>query len=194
MDQSGPPLERLTHRLAETPPDFLDEPRIATTGTIVVSALVNDLLARLGQHADRALLDRFHGRNVRTDRNRLTLVAIMVWLLADEWFAQARIEKADVVHLLDETASELAEALAAQKYLSDPDRREELCRLMLARLRFRPQGESVAQATDRLSALSGIERKRLLAASRAAEARARAIREALIRKQAEESADKWSRE
>ena len=65
---------------------------------------------------------------------------------------------------------------------------------MLARLRFRPQGESVAQATDRLSALSGIERKRLLAASRAAEARARAIREALIRKQAEASADKWSRE
>ena len=79
MDQSGPPLERLTHRLAETPPDFLDEPRIATTGTIVVSALVNDLMARLGQHADRALLDRFHGRTVITDRNRLTLLSIMDW-------------------------------------------------------------------------------------------------------------------
>ena len=55
-------------------------------------------------------------------------------------------------------------------------------------------GETVAQATDRLSAISGTERRRLLEASRAAEARARAIREALIKKQAEESADKWTRE
>ena len=59
---------------------------------------------------------------------------------------------------------------------------------------LRPAGESVAQAQDRLTALSSIERNRLLAASRAAEERSRAIREALARKAAQESADKYTRE
>jgi len=44
------------------------------------------------------------------------------------------------------------------------------------------------------SSVSSRERVRLAAASRAAEERARQIREALARKAAEESADKWSRE
>ena len=194
METPGPTLESLTRRLTETPPDFLDEPRIGSNGSVVVAALVNDLLARLGLRAERTVLDRFQGKSAKADRNRLMVVMVMVWLLADDWFASAGIDQGKALGLLDETANELAKALAAQKYLDDPDRREELCRLTLARLGFRPEGETVAQATDRLSALSGIERKRLLEASRAAEARARAIREALIRKQAEASADKWSRE
>jgi hypothetical protein len=65
---------------------------------------------------------------------------------------------------------------------------------VLARLDCRPEGETIAQATDRLSGLSGTERRRLLEASRASEQRARAIREALAKKAAEESADKWTRE
>ena len=34
MERSGPPLEALTRRLAECPPEFLEEPLIATSGTI----------------------------------------------------------------------------------------------------------------------------------------------------------------
>ena len=64
----------------------------------------------------------------------------------------------------------------------------------LARLGFVPAGETPEQAADRLTAISGMERRRLLEASRAAEQRARQIREALARKAAEEAADKWSRE
>jgi len=78
--------------------------------------------------------------------------------------------------------------------VQDPDRREELARVLLAHLGYRPAGETEAQASDRLSRISGTERQRLLAASRAAEERARAIREALAKKAAEESADKWTRE
>jgi hypothetical protein len=74
------------------------------------------------------------------------------------------------------------------------ERREELARLTLARLGLRPEGESEAEATDRLSALSATERYRLVQASREAEARARKVRKALMRKQAKEAADKWTRE
>jgi hypothetical protein len=76
----------------------------------------------------------------------------------------------------------------------DAERREELARLTLARLGLRPAGESAAQAQDRFTSISSIERARILKASQQAEQRARALREALAKKAAEESADKWTRE
>jgi hypothetical protein len=187
-------LETLTRRLSETPPDFLDEPCIGTAGQVFVPALVNDLLNLHGARAQAATLVRFHGTDAKTDRNRLALVMIAVWLLADEWLVAARIPHADAVRVLDEVVAELAAVTPAHKFVTDPDRREELARVVLARLNYRPAGETVAQATDRLSSVSGTERRRLLQASRATERRARAIREALAKKAAEESADKWTRE
>ena len=194
MNKTGPLLETLLRRLADTPPDFLDEPRIGGKGQIFVPAVVNDLLATLASGASQAELEGFRGQNVANDRNRLMLVLILCWLLADDWFATAGLPQADILRLLDETAGELATSAVAEKYLHDPERREELARLALARLGYRPAGETPEQASDRLSALSATERRRLLAASREAEARARAIREELLRKQAEASADKWTRE
>lgn len=194
MNKIGPPLETLLRRLADTPPDFLDEPRIGNTGQVFVPAVVNDLLAKIAHRLPQAGLEAFSGRDAGTDRNRLLLVMVMVWLLADEWFAKAQLPIPEVLGLLNQTARELAASTNAQKFIADPDRREELARLSLARLGFRPEGETPEQATDRLSALSVTERNRLLEASRAAEVRAKAIREQLIKKQAEASADKWTRE
>jgi hypothetical protein len=45
-----------------------------------------------------------------------------------------------------------------------------------------------------LITLNSTERARVMKAARVAEERARQVREALIRKAAEESADKWTRE
>lgn len=194
MNNPGPSLEMLTHRLAETPGEFLDEPRIGTAGTVHVAALVNDVLAMHGGRARLAELSHFAGGDVRSDRNRLALVTICAWLLADEWFIAAGLAQPRLLSLLQTDMAELAQATGAHKFVSDPDRREELARVVLARLDYRPDGETVAQATDRLSGISGVERRRLLEASRAAEQRAAEIREALARKAAEESADKWSRE
>lgn len=194
MNKSGPPLELLLRRLADTPPDFLDEPKIGHSGQVFVPAVVNDLLARIVQRQTPEALDRFRGKDTGADRNHLQLVLILTWLLADEWFAEACLGAGEVLDLLDETARELAASTSAKKFITDPDRREELARTGLARLGYRPAGETEAQATDRLSALSVSERNRLLKASQAAEARARKIREQLIKKQAEASADKWTRE
>src|SRR4051812_43860373 len=101
MENIGPILETLTHRLAETPAEFLGEPRIGAAGNVFVPALVNDLLHLHGARATGAALATFHGTDAKADRNRLALVMIAVWLLADEWFVAARIAQQDVLKVLD---------------------------------------------------------------------------------------------
>ncbi len=195
MERAGPPLELLTRRLAETPADFLAAPRIGSTGSVAVAAVVGDLLDLLGSEPAAAeRLAVFESDNARQDRNRLCLVLVLCWLLADEWFRGEHLDMAGVWQLLGPGASELAADNPADRFVTDPDRREELARLALARLGSRPDGETVAQAQDRLTRISSSERNRVMQAARAAEERARAVREALVRKAAQESADKYTRE
>ena len=194
MDREGPALETLTRRLAEAPDDFLAEPRVGGAGRVHVAAVVGDLVRMLGGDALAADLRDFTGSADARDRNRLGVVLMLCWLLADEWFQQARPGVTEVLRVLREGAADLATGAPAPKFQSDPDRREEIARFALALLGYRPAGETPAQAQDRLTSLSSAERARVLKAARAAEERARAIREALARKAAEESADKWTRE
>ena len=194
MKNPGPQLEVLTRRLAETPVDFLQAPKVGGKGQVFVPALLNDLLWRFGSRRHQNVLTRYAQVEAKTGQNHLALLMITVWLLSDDWFVQAAISPGAIVKLLDVTMAELAAIISAPNFVSDPDRREELVRVILAQLQFRPAGETVAQATDRLSSLSSLEQKRLLAQSRGAEERARAIRAALVKKAAEESADKWTRE
>lgn len=193
MHREGPPLEVLIHRLGETPPDFLAEPRIGVSGQVHVAAVVSDLLERLG-HQPAATELEFSGKDVKRDRSRLSIVLLFCWILADESFRDGQTSVTDVLDLLGPAAGELSQQANAAKFLRDPDRREELVRTALSRLGFRPAGETVAQAQDRLSSISSIERARVIKAARAAEERAREIREALMRKAAQESADKYTRE
>lgn len=194
MEREGPVLETLTRRLAETPEDFLAEPRIGAAGRVHTDAVVGDLLRALGGAAPAAELARFAGVDAARDRNQLGVTQVLCWLLADEWFRGATPPAAPLLALLRDEAGELAAQAAAGRFVSDPDRREELARLALARLGYRPAGETLAQAQDRLTTLSSAERARVLRAARAAEERAREVREALVRKAAHEAADKWSRE
>jgi hypothetical protein len=193
VKREGPLLEALTRRLAETPEDFLAEPRLGGKGVVHVAAVVGDLCRLLGHAPVVGELAPFAGKDARRDRNRLAVVLITSWLLADRWFVEARPDGAALLALLTEGAEELAASPAAS-FVTDPERREELARTALARLDLRPAGETPAQAQDRLTTLSAVERARVVKAARAAEQRARAIREALARKAAEESADKWTRE
>ena len=194
MDREGPALEALMRRLAEAPEDFLAEPRVGGTGRIEVAAVVGDLVRMLGGDVLATDLREFTGGAGAGDRNRLAVVLLLCWLLADDWFQRVRPGAPDVLRVLLEGAPELAAGVAAPKVQSDPDRREETARLVLALLGYRPAGETPAQAQDRLTSLSSAERARVLKAARSAEERARAIRQALARKAAEESADKWTRE
>jgi hypothetical protein len=194
MNVEGPWLEALTRRLAETPEDFLAEPRVAGHGAVHVAAVVFDLCQLLGATLPASALARFAEGDPRRERNRLGVVLVLVWLLADPWFRDHHPAPPELLALLDEGAEELAAQTRAGAFVNDPERREELARYALARLGLRPAGETLAQAQDRLTTLSAAERARVMNASRAAEQRARAIREAQVRKAAEASADKWTRE
>ena len=194
MNKEGPPLESLTRRIAETPAEFLLAPRIGSAGDVHTPAVVHDTLMLYAISIPLPDLAVFAGRDPKTDRARLSMTLLACWALADEGLRAASPDLAEVMVLLRDDASELAAHGTAERIVADPDRREELARLTLARLGLRPAGETLAQAQDRLTTLSSAERARLLKASRQAEERARSIRVALARKAAEEAADKWTRE
>lgn len=193
MSQEGPPLEQLTRRLLETPAPFLAEPRIGKHGDVHVTALVADVLAAFGASADVDVLKRFDARDRAKERNPRMLTQVLCWLLMDPSL-RGKISAAELLRMLFEEANALAEKTAAREFVDNDERREELSRMALRSAGLRPAGESPNVAEDRWLAVSSRERTRLAAASRAAEERARQIREALARKAAEESADKWSRE
>jgi len=194
MQAEGPILEELTRRLAETPEDFLAEPRLGNSGQVHVAAVAADLLRSLGAPADAAALAPLEGQDARRDRNRLSVTLLLCWLLSDAWFRQKKMQPEALLDLLRRGSILVSGRTPARKFVTDPERREELARFSLAHLGYRPSGETLAQAQDRLTSLNSAERARVLQASRAAEERARAIREALARKAAQESADKFTRE
>jgi hypothetical protein len=196
MEHEGPLLETLTRRLAECPAEFLAEPRIGSTGVVDVAAVVSDLLCDLGGallDAQSAPVFRPAGQH-KKHRNRLRTVLVASWLLHDPWFREHRRFALAVQDLLTEGLNELAELVQAPQLMSDADRREELVRLCLKALGLRPAGETAAQAEDRLTTLNSAERQRVIREAQAAEQRARAIREAMARKAAEEAAAKYMRE
>jgi len=229
MKHEGPPLEQLTHRLAECPPEFLEEPRVGATGIVHVAAVVNDLLVALGkapndaswaaefmpgadpQHAltpetatgAPSLMDRLISKLSGSEsapaiqaneRDWLRCVLVGCWLINDAWFLQQKNIVDAVRRFLTGELRELSKSTQATKLVGDPDRREELARLCLKALDYRPKGESPEQAQDRLATLNTTERMRLLKAVREAEKRAKEIREAMAKKAAEEAAAKYNRE
>ncbi|MGE0488907.1 MAG: hypothetical protein AB7S38_06800 [Vulcanimicrobiota bacterium] len=190
----GPVLEGLTRRLAECPPDFLAEPRRANgQGSVVVGAVVSDLLQRLGaEPLDREAMQGFVGDDKSRNRLRITLVAC--WLLADPALLDYPELPDKALVWLEEGFQELAALVDPTLFVTDPDRREELARLCLDSLDLLPAGESRAQAQDRLTTLSSVERERVIQTARQAQERARLVREELARKQAAEAAAAWSNE
>ena len=198
MKEEGPQLENLTRRLAECPVDFLAEPRArGGEGQVEVAAVVFDLLRDLGGRVlsrEEAEGFRLSDPKSKDERNRLRLILIASWLLHDVWF-RSRDQYADKSYeLLTEGLREVATLVDPQKFVSDPDRREELARLCLKGLGLRPAGETVEQALDRLTTLDSVERVRVVRAAREAEERARQIREEMARKAAEEAAANYGRE
>ena len=112
-----------------------------------VDAVVGDLLQLLNAPPRSGQLARFAGSDARLDRNRLAITLLLCWLLSDDWFRQSNLEATNILALLDKGANELAAQVAARKFVTDPDRREELARFALAQLGFRPAGETLAQAS-----------------------------------------------
>jgi hypothetical protein len=194
MHTEGPSLDTLTRRLAECPDDLRGEPRIRGGGAVAVDAVVFDLVRDLGGSIeDLNLLQPFTATQ-SPDRNHLRLVMLCCWLLRDQWFVRAATYAAPALEFLQEGLNELSVLVAADQFVLDPDRREELVRLCLTALGLRPSGETAFQADDRLKTLNSVERIRVIRETQEAQTRARKLREQMRRKQAAEAAARASRE
>jgi len=191
---AGPRVEALTRRLRDTPGDFLAVPFGDQRGTVSVAAVVSDLLmAHGGPSLDATTAQPFRPAQSPTTRNELSCVLVASWLLADPWFI-ARGAKDDLYRFLATGLQPLAAHVPAARLVADAARREELARLVLAAFDLLPEGETAAQAADRLTTLDSVERARVVAAAADAERRAAAVRQAMHDKAAAEAAAKASRE
>ena len=196
-DGMGPPAQALSHRLAQCPSDFLDDPVVNGKGKIHTAAVVSDLFLDMG----RAVLSPEEESRVnkpsgaaRKTHNRLRMIQVASWLIAYPWFSDRKDLCDRIFDFLADGLDELAEYIDAAMFVTDPDRREEISRLLLAALELTPEGETGAQASDRLGSLNSVERHKVLEETKKAEARARKVREELARKAAQEAASKATRE
>lgn len=185
-------VERLVRRLAECPPEMLLEPRMGKAGAVDVPAVVSDLIGEFGVEgglsADLAMVLS------RADRNLLRLTLVGAWLCHDPAVREDEWRVPGTLRWLLDGLRPLAALAEAETFVTDADRREELVRSLLAALGETPAGESAAVAADRLRALSTVERAGVLRDTRAQQARARQLRQALAEERARQAAARYSSE
>ncbi|MGK2858826.1 MAG: hypothetical protein ACSLFQ_16635 [Thermoanaerobaculia bacterium] len=199
MPGAGPPIELLTHRLSETPSDFLLPVLASDKGAVKLTAIVSDLLCDLGgKPLSPAEAKQYDSRD-KGAAEELRLVLITCWLLHDPWFTERGTFSQKVCLLLNGGLASITKVVKAEKFVADPDRREELARLCLAALDLIPEGENEFQARDRLTTLSSVERQHVLAETRRLQQqqeadRRRQIKEEMEKRKAAEAAPAWGRE
>ena len=195
MNDEGPLLESLAHRLSECPPEFLADPTGSSAESINVAAIICDHFRAIGEPPPKYdSLKPFAATRDAASANRLKVISVAVWLLHDPQLRRLPNIGDRTLALLSEGLDSLSAVVRVETLVSDPDRREELVRICLNHLGLRPRGETPAQATDRLAALNSVERQKILRDTSAAEARARTVREMMAKRAAEEAAAKVSRE
>lgn len=187
LPPQGPAVELLTRRLAQCPPDFAD--------AVAVGAILADVLEDAGHDLLPAEWhDALAPRQPEpAQRSWVQATAILAWLLADPAVGPI-VPTAAVLELLRGDLHELTLHVPAAALVTDSDRREELARLLLRAAGTIPAGETPAQAADRLATLDTVTRLRVVADARAAEARAHAVRDALAAHRAREAAARAMRE
>jgi len=180
-----------------------NEPASSSDSLKILSttAMISDVLYELGGPLftlrDNQLVNALHRK---WETRLMLMLQAAAFLAADPWFAEyarahpdSNIAAKTRVFLTD-GLTELSRYVKPGYLVNDPEGREELARRYLAALDLVPEGETAAQAADRLTALDSVERARLIGATRESQKRARELREAMARREAEEAASKMTRE
>ncbi len=191
---TAPPIERLVRRLSECPDDFLAPPAIGGRGVVSVAAVVGDTLRAAGSELPGDWVARLSPDQADTSsENWIRACLVSCWLVTDDAL-RPLVPGAELLHFLSDDLHRMAALVRAEVMVSDPDRREELARILLRSIGVPPGGETDEQAADRLATLDSASRLRVEQEARQAEERAREVRAALERKRAEEAAARASRE
>ena len=183
----GPAMTQLHHRMTSTP-------EVVINGDLPLhlTPLVHDLVFSYSSQFLPNQLDPFRKTLAQCPWHIASY--LMLYFLADPAFKACNFSSEALLISLQNTAQELFDAGNNRVYVEDVDKREEFIRVVLASLKLRPEGETQAQADDRLLTVSSLERKRIMQASRVAEERAERIRKQMAAKAARQAADKLSRE
>ncbi len=186
--REGPEIERLLQRLARCPREFL---QAGTEDGSDALAIICDQMRRVIPNEPPELSP--HLPRLRSGSTpHQSLLAIVGWLLYDDWFLQMpELGPAMWQLYTSPKLIELSKLLKPELFVFDADRREELTRFCLQVMALLPRGETNSYAKDRLTTLDTIERNRVLRATAAAERRAREVREAMARAKAQESASRY---
>ena len=205
MKKNGPSIESMIDHLAAIPSEFMRGRSALESGKRPsLPALINDLLLDCGgspagddemAKIHQPVSDKQAGE-LDKRVNYHQLLAIVCYILSDDFFISKKTE-AELVKkfLFSFELKNLSDAVdSADEFVNDADRREEICRMSLRALNFLPFGETEKNAEDRLRTLDSVERKKILTKTLEAQMRAKQIREAMMRRDAEEAASKMSRE
>lgn len=203
MKNPGPPIESLIDRLIAIPEEFINGSLKAETG-LSLPALINDLLLdnggkTLNDDEIKKIMSekKTGGTGSKMKKNNYhDLAAILCYIYEDRFFTDKK-GNAELIKkfLLSDQLAELSDAAdSAIEFISDPDRREEICRRALDALNYFPLGENEKNSADRLLTLDSVERKKILIKTVEAQKRAKEIHDAMMQKEAEEAASKMSRE
>ena len=203
MKEQGPPLEELLDRLLSIPDEFINTKDYSDNfrKEVSVPALLNDMLLDNGGSAlsDEEISKTFPDNIEKQPGKKLKLTAIisiLCYLFEDNFFTGTK-SHAELIKsfILSDELLELSKAIdKPADFITDPERREEICRRALDALNYYPYGESEENSSDRLLTLDSVERKKILTKTGEAQKRAKQIHEAMMRKEAEEAASKMSRE
>jgi hypothetical protein len=191
-----PPLAEFLRWLIDMPDAFRAEPFGRGRGEVTVPAVVADLFdTYFGEPPGESLMAAFRPANAgKAERNRLRWVLAACHLL---WHPALRGQTAappQLNRLLVQEVATLSSVVSADALQTEEERREELIRRTLAALGLLLPGESAKEAEDRLAQVDSVERRRLLREAAEKEKRARAVREMMAQRAAEEAAAKVSRE
>jgi len=193
---TGPSLESLLHHLVECPEIFLERPLIVPSPSqkkIHSLAVVQDLFLLQDVTLPVEVKDKLpHIWRYREISHWLGL-QLLAYLYSHPWF-YGRPELARGFSRGMEHMRELAKVVSPSDFISNPVRREELCRLALSWCGFDPSGESPEQAEDRLKALDSLYRLKLEEKSREARDRSSEIRRKILEARAREAANPYGRE
>lgn len=165
-------VERLCRRLAEIPTAFLRPVVASKKGDMVhaeavIADLFRDRSTRIPTVSELELFQRPTARDKKARRRKvrhLELSLITAWLLADDAFG--RLPDTRLMELFQNGVKDLSDLVMPRAFLDDADRREELVRVCLRKFKILPEGETRADAEDRLETLDSIRRDRLVKRAR----------------------------
>lgn len=190
MHRQGPEIEKLLHRLAECPGEFLRAGKGVKDDADAVAIVCDQMRAMTPNEPPE--LSPFLAEIRSGSSARLKLLSIVCWLLHDPWFLERpNLAPAMWELLTSRQLTQLSALVKPEAFVNDADRREELTRICFDQLKLLPRGESTAVAADRLTALDSVERDRVLRGTAMAERRAREVREAMAKARAQESASRY---